>query len=352
MIKLNPREWEVAREIPRAIKVSQIARRTGIPLPTVTRIVRRLRERGAISAIPRYSALGLSFTAFLFDVARLSDRELNSFLERLEELPYKVSISILRGVNRKYVLFIAVPPIDLLERYIDLLPREPVRTIRGYPLYWRPDIAKLTNYIPHLNVLLPNFEGLPGVLQGALDHDLSELLPSFREERAKFDLYDLYILAYRQEYAFNKLRVIADRIGISKQLLSYHFRRHVIPHLWDFNAVKLYLPLSQVPLVTLVLEGRAAPYLAYTLTQMPYFYSAIASRREAVVFFQLPCSLLSQLHRSLSEVRGLDVDVPLGTLYLDERYLRRWRPQYPTYFEHGRWILAARKAEILDKGRV
>jgi len=351
MISLQPKEWEVVRNIPTAVKVVQIARRTGIPLPTVTRIVRRLRERGAISAIPRYSALGLSFTAFLFDVAGLSDRELNSFLERLEELPYKVSISILRGVNRKYVLFIAVPPIDLLERYIDLLPREPVRTVRGYPLYWRPDIAKLTNYIPHLNVLLPNFEGLPGVLQEALDHDLSELLPSFREERAKFDLYDLYILAYRQEYAFNKLRVIADRIGISKQLLSYHFRRHVIPHLWDFNAVKLYLPLSQVPLSVLALEGREAVHVAYTLTQMPYFYSAIVGEKAAVVFYQLPCPFLSRFYRVLSEIGEVGVEAPLGVLCLDERYLRRWVPRYPTYFKEGRWVLVKGvEAETPERG--
>ena len=348
MISLQPKEWEVVRNIPTAVKVVQIARRTGIPLPTVARIVRRLRERGAISAIPRYSALGLSFTAFLFDV---TDVPYEGLARRLEELPYKLSISVLRSFSRRYLLLVAMPPKNALSEYLDMLPSEPCWVVNGQPLYWRPDIAKLTRYSAKYKVLVPALSEVPKVLSEVIEKDPSQLVPRLREEPVRVDVYDLWILTYKQRYAFNKLRVIANRIGISKQLLSYHFRRHVIPHLWDFNAVKLYLPLSQVPLSVLALEGREAVHVAYTLTQMPYFYSAIVGEKAAVVFYQLPCPFLSRFYRVLSEIGEVGVEALLGVLCLDERYLRRWVPRYPTYFKEGRWVLVKGvEAETPERG--
>ena len=45
------------------------------------------------------------------------------------------------------------------------------------------------------------------------------------------------------------------------------------------------------------------------------------------------------------------VEAPLGVLCLDERYLRRWVPRYPTYFKEGRWVLVKGvEAETPERG--
>jgi 3'-phosphoadenosine 5'-phosphosulfate sulfotransferase (PAPS reductase)/FAD synthetase len=92
---------------------------------------------------------------------------------------------------------------------------------------------------------------------------------------------------------------------VSHQVLSYHFRNHVLK-LWAGNRIWLYADAQQVPYRLLYLEGRDAPAVARALVQLPWLHTAYIDVGKAVVSGQPPCASMPHLYRVLGD---LDVDV-------------------------------------------
>jgi len=142
---------------------------------------------------------------------------------------------------------------------------------------------------------------------------------------SKLDVVDLLIYGMKAKWPFSSLREIEHAsekyLGkrISHQLLSWHFRKHVL-RLWTGNRVWLYTDLDQVPYRVIYLEGRDAPAVARALVQLPWFHTAYIDMDRALVSGQPPCNSLLPLYRQLSE---LDVDV---MEFLMEPSLARYVP--------------------------
>ncbi|RLE97087.1 MAG: hypothetical protein DRJ63_09625, partial [Thermoprotei archaeon] len=82
------------------------------------------------------------------------------------------------------------------------------------------------------------------------------------------------------------------------QLLSYHYRRHVIP-LWIGNAVRLYRSMKDYPLRVFMYECDNAEELAFKLSMIPYIYTIYYSK-DKIFFIGQPSS--KEVYKLYSEL--------------------------------------------------
>jgi len=320
-MKIKVKEWLVLKAACDSLTIGDIIEKTGLKPYSVTRVLNRLREKVFIGFQPNYRKMGLLPIAI---ITRISRTNLP---------PFTVADRRLYGSTRKkdLELITAVPPEKDTDLYLSLLSCEPEYVICGYEyVFWHPNNARLTLYNEAKKNLTPKLS------------KIDDILDSYRRERPKkypprietIDEIDLEILKEKQEYAFKKLREISRIVGISHQVLSYHFRKHV-RKLWAGNRIGIYLNASAVPFRVYIFEGKDAPALAKTLVKLPYFHSAFIDEKKACVIAQPSDFVRKHLSEVISET---DVYMPFGELIMELKMKRRI-PGYIRFFKKGKWIL-------------
>jgi len=319
-MKIKAKEWLVLKAACESLTIGDIVEKTGLKPYSVTRILNRLRGKVFIGFQPDYRKMGLLPVAI---VTRLSRTNLPPFTVADRKL-YSSS-------KEEMELITAVPPERDVNLYLSLLSGEPKYIVYGHEyIFWRLNNAKLTLYIESENKVAPVLPRIYEVL-----NEYSGKAPQRKPPKTEtIDEIDLKILEEKQEYAFKKLREISRIIGISHQVLSYHFRRHV-RRLWTGNRIRLYLDANVVPFRVYVFEGKDAPALAKTLVELPYFHSAFVDEDKACVIAQ-PSDIVSKcLNKIINEI---DVYMPFGELTMELKMERRI-PGYIRFFREGEWVL-------------
>jgi len=328
MLKAN--EWKVLRAASESLTIGDIVRKTGLKYYTVSRIIRRLRQKIKIGFEPLYLKMGLLPIALI--TSKLQG----------ELPPFTRATRKLRGKKGEFVLLTAVPPQKYIEDFLTLIPDRIEYIVRGFRrLFWTPN-AKLTLYVKEKGCLEPKIRELSNIIREqsyTINIDSRDLdLP------IEIDEIDLIPIWFKQTYAFLSLREISRltrkylRRVISHQLLSYHFRKHV-RKLWAGNYIGIYLDVRDYPFKVLLLEGRDAPRFAKALIELPYFYRAYIEEDRALVTGQ-PTEAVETALKDI--IKDLDVDLPFGELIMDPS-LSKKVPPYIQYFKNGEWILPIEK---------
>jgi hypothetical protein len=173
--------------------------------------------------------------------------------------------------------------------------------------------------------------------------------PGLPVKELQLDDVDVLLLWAKFRWPFTPLREVEKEsekyLGrkVSHQVLSYHFRNHVLK-LWAGNRIWLYADAQQVPYRLLYLEGRDAPAVARALVQLPWFHTAYIDVGKAVVSGQPPCASMPHLYRVLGD---LDVD---AVEFAMEVSVSKWVPIFGLLSKIvKREEAVARSGEVTEK---
>ena len=323
-IRVRENEYKILRKIPVSWNLRELSRISGVPYTTVHRFVRGFRKRGAIHFIPRYEKLGLT------------EYFLITSLDRVERLPPFTRLSrIAYATGRKMRIIRALVPYTLIEEYKRALNLKIYAEVRGFEVrFYRPDSPR-TFYSD-------------GVIKALFSQPLEEEVKGEVREwypvNKAPDLIDLAVITgklARGPFIENKAayelvkRYDKSLPSISKQLLSYHVREHVKKKYWAYNSVNIFVDVNITPFKYYYFEGRDAPIVARLLTNMPFFSFAIIEKNKAVVFGQVPCSLMEKLYMLLSI---FDIKMPFGEIVLRLSNFSIYVPVFTRFVEEGRWV--------------
>lgn len=323
-LTFSPNEWRVLSAAVESLKLSDIAEKTGLPYTTVASIIKRLKNKIKITFVPDYYRMGLKPVSIF----------LKNFVEIKNVPPYTLAVRRLYGL-KSYTLITGLVPEKYVDMYIESFPEEPITYIvASDTFYWTPK-SKLTAFLPNFNVVVPKID------KNVIYKIAAEKYEKREVEKAKLDSLDVLIIVWKMNYAFKKLtdiikeaaRKYPEFYGLKRQVLSYHFERHVLP-LWKLNSIRAYLDFSMVPFRIYFFEGSEAPILAKVLTQLPYFYISNVDVDRAIAFAQPPCSMYKNIYKIISM---FDVEMPLGEFVMDSRNLLKRFTDLITMFRDGEW---------------
>lgn len=315
--KIRRREWKIIEAASTSRTVREISKKTKISPSTVKNILERLREKGSLRYVPNYLYFGFIPLAVICD-----------FDEELSRLHITGTLGrrILYGLE-KYILFTALIPVVFVDEYTRMLDAKKIVVKGTEYLRWRPDLSR-EFYNQEKEVLEPCFKkcfslidstpknyGNQYIKPGPPPDHIDLAILTFKLARGPFiKLSEVIRLAASIDPIFDK--------AYSRQTLSYHYRKHVIPG-WRYNSFSAYLPLKNVPMKILYFKGREAPLLARVLIRLPYFYSAFIDGDTSLIAAQIPCSFEEEFYNFLSV---LDVDMPLGVLIQSSKDINRLMP--------------------------
>uniref|UniRef100_A0A7C3SLC0 Lrp/AsnC family transcriptional regulator n=1 Tax=Thermofilum pendens TaxID=2269 RepID=A0A7C3SLC0_THEPE len=325
-LRLTPTEWKILRAYPSSQNLAKVASSTGLPYSTVVDVTRRLRERGVtVHYVPKLDRLGVVPLLVVMEG---------------DMPPQTPAYTVYRceGIGkRKYTVLHALLPDRLVHDYLSLLPKEPAIEIRGLDVrYWDPR-GRLTRYDAGRGVVVLDESDFEKVLLSCWE---------FRtpEERRWVDWLDLLILSYKMRNAYAKLSSVMKKssgfveYAPSRQLLSYHYRMHVVP-LWRVNAIRYELQ-GPCPRKLYILEGKPSAAAACSLVEAPYFHEAVVGESAACVLSQHPCALEAFAYKVVyiaSTVFSSEVDMEEIILTEFARYEWLTPELLSRYREHGTW---------------
>ncbi|QOJ78580.1 hypothetical protein IG193_07430 [Infirmifilum lucidum] len=308
-LKLNPNEWRVISAATRALTVAKISEIASLSYSTVIDVVKRLgRLNLGVSFVPHHDMLGFQHVFLLFE-----DYEIKQF-PVFTQAVYK-----LLG-RRRYIGVKALVPETRVPDYISAFRREPLYTLRTYEVrHWMPS-GRLTKYLPGLNIVVPTMEKLGEVLA-------ESRVPRKPRERKWVDWVDLVVLYFKMKYVYTKLsdmtNLVRENFRIeppSRQLMSYHYRTHVV-NFWSHNKINFRLNPELAPLKVYIFNGKEGESAARTLIEAPYMHEALVGESSAVILGQSP----SHLERLIYEVIYLTApEMPFGALLAVDEHEYPW----------------------------
>ena len=321
-------EEKIVRNLTSARSLRELARLSETSLSTVQYVLQRLTKRGEIRWIPRHSFFGLIKVGMVFDI----EETLPTLSE--EALPNGVAATYeLLGLGRRYLFVSGVFPRKLLDKAL--------RKVEGILNLKLGEKVLAREYI----VRYPGIRTLRG---DADEKQLKNLLERSRiplresEPPRVPDKIDLMLLAGKETFGpfirlneiYRKLGKQAGLVNISRQVLSYHYKHHVLPG-WLYNTFIEYLPTSEIPLRLIILKGRDAPALARALMRIEHALEAYIDRYSALVIAQYPCNLLRLVYELISYASVSQVDMTIMKPLISRDVLRYWEFLGPK----GKWIL-------------
>jgi len=333
-LNFTPTEWAVLSNAVDSLKIVDIAEKSGLPYNTVQNVIKRLRNKIRIGFVPDYWKMVLVPIAAIFQGKM-----------RIKNVPfYTTTVRKLYG-TRTYTLVTGIVPEKYLDDYFSEFPYDPIVEIKALETkYWTPK-ARLTVFLLKLNIVAPKF-GDSEIFKLAVEKTRLE-----KPSRVKLDKIDVIIVVWKIKYAFIKLAEIArkyhDTYRLNKQLLSYHFKKHVIP-LWRQNYIRAYLGLNSVPFRIYLFTGPDAATLAKILVELLHFSTAYIGEDIAAVTAQTPCHMHVDIHKLFSM---FDVEIPLGDLIIDPTNLVVNPVDLIKLFHRNDWIYPV-KAERREKWKI
>jgi len=291
-VPVNEPVWHCIKASETSLSISELASKAMISVSETSRILRRIRNQGI--------GIRLSFEtklekAGILCIATISRKD-------LEEVPYVQAKRILRVLGRKLFLYTGLLPAEdsAIEEWLSMF-EESALTVRALEQRWWKVDAPATVY--NEGWVYGNIEAVKVTEK----YQPSLLL----EKEVKLDEIDVLLMGIKFRWPFTSLREIEKESEkyfgrkVSHQVLSYHFRNHVLK-IWAGNRVRLYADTQQVPYRLIYLEGRDAPAVARAFIQLPWFHTTYIDIGKAVVSGQPPCVSMPHLYKALGD---LDVDV-------------------------------------------
>lgn len=319
-MRVSYREWRVLESIPRALSIRQLARIAGVSVSTAHRIIRKM-DYLKVRFLVKYEKTGLLPLLVLLP---------NRPIFKLP--PYSRTLRTVRA-DKTYHVVTALVPFPHLDRYLSELPYKPLVVVKGYEVEgWRPD-AGLTKY--DAGLLRPSTEKLDL-------YKLSKPVYSWHHIEVP-DPIDLAILTFKLGDAFMTLKKIVEKASVvdssfrevSPQLISYHYRRHVL-RMWKYNAPRLCWDMRERPLWIFYLEGAKSHIAARAIVNFPGMRTTYIDEDKAIVAGQPSTETLYHIYSILTE---LDVRMPLGPFFVveDEYYAVEKTSYLWLYLREGRW---------------
>lgn len=311
-------EEKIVRNLTSARSLRELARLSETSLSTVQYVIQRLTKRGEIKWIPRHTFFGLIKVGMVFDIEEtfptLSEEALLNGVAAIYEL---------LGLGRRYLYVSGVFPLKLLDKAL----RKVERTLNlklGEKVLTREYIVR--------------YPGIRTLRGDADEQQLKSLLERFRtplresEPSRVPDKIDLMLLAGKEAFGpfirlneiYRKLGKQAELTSISRQVLSYHYKHHVLPG-WLCNTFIEYLPISETPLRLIVLKGRDAAALARALMHIEHSLEANVDRYSALVIAQYPCKLLRKVYELISYASVSQVKMTIMKPLIRRDILKYWK---------------------------
>jgi len=323
---LSPREWEILSASTYSLSIREIARKTKIPHTTVNRFIERARRYVKIRFVPNFRKLNLVPLILLFS-------KYNK--------PEKVSVfttSVRKVFGYKpYIMVFGLVPAPFLEDYIESIGVEPLITIRGYDFQRWHVTQPGTVYRADENTFFPNLDVYKDIIRKV---DKPKKL-SGDTAPDKIDLAIITWKYFRDAYTPLSETINLSRkydpnfLDISKQVLSYHYRKHVVGRYWLYNSHTFYFNTTRIPIKVYIFEGSEAHIVANILVTLPYFYFSMIDENQAAVLGQIPCSMHETIYRLISQ---FDITTPFGDLIMTSHVITKSIPRLFKYSENGKWV--------------
>lgn len=294
--KLSHADYKVLLSVPRALSYSDVAKVAGISSSYASFKIRKLAENAWLRFWVEYRAIGLSPTYVLCKYSP-------SFLTIASrvELPYVKVVRKIWSSEGAKLLIEATPPAGFERRFAYILP---VAVENVWVGEWE------SRYVPCDSRLVAHTGSSLEVRWDELPEAVRDTLPepdTSSRVYQSIDRLDLLILREKEEYCFNNLSRIGEKIKVAQQLVSYHFRNHLKP-IWKSNYVEPRKPEFPVIYKVEMENTRAALSLLSTLSRIPLLINAFAiqgSEHTIVMLLDVPPGDLAKMHSRLFSVEGV-----------------------------------------------
>jgi len=323
-LAIPPKIWEILKAIPFSLTASEIAKKSGISYNSVIWFLKNHRKNYVIGSEFDYRRMGL------IPLIVLSSLENNS----IKLPPYTFSVSEISSC-KKILMYKAFIPEDFVNDYLRDIDSDIFAVIKGYELLrWFP-FSKLTTYIKQSETIEPLVSRIYEVYNEVVSQRIS-----MEVKRAKIDIIDLYIMLDKLRFSYTKLSETLKRLkqrvdpNITKQLVSYHFNKHVKP-LWRYNYVMLLQDVNIYPLRAYYFEGKDAETLGRLLVHLPYMLLSFIDLGKSLVVAQPPPHMEYLVYDIVSM---FDVKMPLGELLLHTSKISRCKADPIGLYVDNKWI--------------
>ena len=341
--KLTLSEYKIIKAIPKALTLKEIADTTGYSLPYVSRKIKQLYFNKAVLFYfkPDFLKMGLVPTIIILPYKR---RIIERF--RRNEYIYTLSLSHIANGIDDYLLIYAAPPAQYVEEYIYSLPAKPIAYYTDLDTYyWRPDKTRLTIF--KRKDLSTNWDRLYNEYENRKKNieDITN-----KRERVRLDNIDLFILAKLRKNLFTPISKIGEMLGISQQLASYHFRKHVL-RTWDHNVVKILFDVKKVlvKIHKFVFRNYVDAYaFANTISQSPYNIVVFMSTKEPLIIWltRLPCEEELYFNRILRQQMSIFIDEYKFLGFMESDLMLRWTIPLDA-ISKGKWVFRRVKVPLV-----
>ncbi|RLE71961.1 MAG: hypothetical protein DRJ37_03890 [Thermoprotei archaeon] len=327
--QLKESEFQIVKNIKYSWTIRELARRSSLSYSKVWRFLQDLKGKGKIYFMVNYRRLNLA------PVILITRKK-----EKIYEMPpYTMSIREIYGLKRQRLLITAILPPDFVRKYLDLLGLEIETHVKGYEYIRWSYNDKFSIYVPNLRIIVPVYGNIEKL---AFKYDYPV------ETNYTLDAPDIIDLAIIHGKSINVFMTSGEAVNfvrridplfprVSKQLISYHARKHVKELFWRGNTINFFAPMSSVPIRIWYFEGRDAPIISRILANIPTFFSATIDVEKAVVVGQPPCNMIEDLYKRVFSIFE-DVEMPLGELVLSSRSMQRFQPHLWRLVEKGKWM--------------
>ncbi|RLE92223.1 MAG: hypothetical protein DRJ55_04740 [Thermoprotei archaeon] len=292
MIKITKSDFKILKAVPKSLNYSEISRITGFSQPYVSNKIKKLLRKFSFSfRVDLHSLNIIPITIFVKDKEQIKD---SNFIYKT----YAVTLS-----TGKYIAVDMYVPKNMLEDVTQKFQHEEVQIIpKRYEVYWRPDINNLIHHekgrILFSFNLREKYYGLTGYREG---------------ERRSFvaDPIDILIIWSKMQNPFVPLASIAKKVGLSQQLVSYHYRHHVIGQ-WMYNGViARYLQDENLTLLVKIstISSVSALKMLELFQRIPFFLESFIpynNRKSIYSWLVAPHGITKRLINSLHEIEEVD----------------------------------------------
>ena len=315
-IRFSKKEWEIINVLQDSLTIRDLAKKSGIPLATTWRLVKKLYEKGKFHFVVDFRKLGLSQIAVI-----------SHFSDGYTEWPYgTLSIRKIWG-NSPYLLHAAIVPEIFVDKYVKSLNTDVVTVVRSLEhCKWKPNGGSL--HLPEIG-LIPI---MAGRLWDMYFEQKNVKPPVPRLDHVPIpDPIDLAILVKKIQLGpfvkpFEAIKYAMSKDPhfplVSEKTVSYHYRKHVLPA-WQYNTFIPYFPLREVPIRIYYFEGREAPALARILINLPYFITALIDVDKSLLTAQPPPWMEVTIQQVIA---SFDVDTPLCQMVMSSESIAKFVP--------------------------
>ncbi|RLF08399.1 MAG: hypothetical protein DRJ64_01100 [Thermoprotei archaeon] len=335
-LKITAKEWQFIRSAQYSESLTEISKNMNTSYVTVYRLYTMLKSKASFNYIVDFKKMNLVHITLFF----------NGY-QKIENIhPLTVSIRKVFGVKPYYMVSAFVPYI-YREAFVKSFDNEPVKTIIGYETYkWKPD-SPLSLYLESSETIIPVFN----VFYEKYDN-LNYPVDNTDYTNKAPDKIDIALIFRKYKHPFEPLTRSVRHIRkhdpdfplISKQALSYHYKKH-IKKLWLYNSIIPLYDSYLVPFRIFYFEGKEAPILARILINLPTFYLTSIDTDKAILVGQPPCHIFENIYRIISM---FDVEMPLGDLVMSNKNMKSYLPPLWHFTENNRWIWKDIKIKILQ----